>query len=418
MSKKPETKTSQSNRAFVLLELASSVGILSGSMVFMLLPWAGINLSHSSLITGLMISISNIPGLLLSPLMGSFIDKFGRRRSAVLMQAAPIVVSLAFPIVFATGNMTVPMLFVLATLRGLLGGGSMSARKSLIPDVVHGTKTSLEKANSLHESIAAGGFAVGPALAAVLVNLVGIFNAFYVVAALEIISVLITLAIRVKEHHEVHADDEEARHWIHYVLTGFKVMFRAPSVLVLMGAFTVLATIYLPTEMVVLPNYYASIHDAQSMGFLLFDMAFFTMVGAFLFEQFAKVMSYASILRFSLLGVALPMIPMAFLPPQPVMFVCGAILGFAWGPLPPLVNTVVQRKIPANQRGRVFSLEATIWNGGPMVTMSFVGWGVDVLGVQRIYTLLAGLVTLLAILLATRHAVKDLNTAEFIEEAN
>ncbi|MFM7029725.1 MAG: MFS transporter [Micrococcales bacterium] len=418
MTKKPETAMSQSNRAFILLEIASSIGILGGSMVFMLLPWAAINLSHSSFTAGLMISISNVPGLLLSPVMGSFIDKFGRHRSAVILQAAPIITSLAFAIVAATGNMSVPMLFVLATARGVLAGGSMSARKSLIPDAVRGTSISLEKANSLHESIAAGGFAIGPALAAVLVNLAGIFNAFYVVAFMEALAVAITLVIRVREHTEPHHSDEEARHWIHYLLTGFKVMFRAPSVLILMGAFTLLATIYLPTEMVVLPNYYASIHDAQSMGFLLFDMAAFTMVGAFFFERIARRFSFAAILRFALLGVALPMIPMAFLPPQPIMFICGAILGFAWGPLPPLVNTVVQRKIPASQRGRVFSLEATIWTGGPMITMSLVGWGVDALGVRSIYGLLAGLVTLAAVLLATRAAVKDLNTAEFVEEDN
>lgn len=386
-------------------------------MVFMLLPWAAIHLSHSSFTAGLMISVSNIPGLLLSPVMGSFIDKFGRHRSAVVMQAAPIITSLAFAIVAATGHMSVPMLFVLATARGFLGGGPMSARKSLIPDAVHGTKISLEKANGLHESIAAGGFAIGPALAAVLVNVAGIFNAFYVVALMEALAVIVTLTIRVKEHHEVHQDDEEAKHWIHYLLTGFKVMFRVPSVLVMMAAFTVLATIYLPTEMVVLPNYYNSIHDAQSMGFLLFDMAAFTMIGAFFFERFTKRFSFAAILRIALLGVAIPMIPMAFLPAQPVMFICGAILGFAWGPLPPLVNTVVQRKIPASQRGRVFSLEATIWTGGPMITMSLVGWGVDALGVRLIYPILAALVTVLAVLLSTRNAVKDLNTAEYAEAA-
>jgi len=406
----------KSLKAFVLLEIASGIGILGGSMVFMLLPWTAVNLTHSSLSAGVMISLSNIPGLLLSPLMGSFIDKIGRHRASVITQLLPIVTSIAFPICFGLGWMNLSTLIILAMARSFLGGGAMSARKSLLPDTVHGTRVSLEKANSLHESIAAGGFAIGPALAASLISVLGSFQTFWVVAAMEAFAVLVTLAIRVREMREPHEVDEEAKHWVQYALTGFKVLFTVPSVLIIMTAFTLLATVYLPTEMVVLPNYYTGIHDPKAMGFLLFDMAIFTMIGSFLFERIAKRLSYANILRVAILGVGLPMIPMAFLPPTPVMFICGAILGLAWGPLPPLVNTVVQRKIPASQRGRVFSLETTIWTGGPMISMSLVGWGVDALGVRLMYPILAFSVVIAGLLLSTGKRVKELNTVDYTEE--
>jgi len=140
------------------------------------------------------------------------------------------------------------------------------------------------------------------------------------------------------------------------------------------------------------------------------------MVGSFLFERIARRLSYAAIMRWAILLVAGAMIPMALLPPTWVMFVCGAILGLAWGPLPPLVNVVVQRKIPANQRGRVFSLEATIWTGGPMISMGLVGWGVDALGVRIMYPLIAGAVLLASLILSTRKSVKDLNTADYTDD--
>lgn len=385
-------------------------------MVFMLLPWTAVTLSHSSLTAGLMISLSNIPGLLLSPLMGSGIDKFGRRRSAITMQFVVVLSSIAFPLVANAGWMTVPMLVILAMTRGVVGNAPMSARKALLPDAVAGTKISLERANGLHESIAAGGFAIGPAVASVLISVVGSFNTFWVVASLEILSGILVSLVVAHEHYEKHDEDEEARHWVHYVFTGFKTVGRIPSVLILLATFAVLATVYLPTEMVVLPNYYSSVHDARSMGFLLFDMAIFTMVGSFLFEWFSKFLSYAAIMRTAVLSVAIAMIPMAFLPPTWVMFTCGAVLGLAWGPLPPLVNVVVQRKVPASQRGRVFSLEATIWTGGPMISMGLVGWGVDALGVRLMYPLIAAAVVVASIVLATHRSVKDLNTAEYSDE--
>ena len=402
----------------MLLEIASFVAILGGSMVFMLLPWTAVTLSHSSLTAGIAISISNIPGLLLSPVMGSIIDKFGRRRSAIAMQFLVILSSIAFPLVANAGWMTVPILIALAVLRGITGGSPMSARKALIPDAVAGTKISLERANGLHESIAAGGFAIGPAVASVLISVLGAFNTFWVVASLELTAGIVVMLIVLSEHKEPQPVDEEAKHWVHYLFTGFKTVGQIPSVLILLTTFAVLATVYLPTEMVVLPNYYSSVHDARSMGFLLFDMAIFTMLGSFLFEWISKRLSFAWIMRLAILLVAIPMIPMSFLPPNWVMFACGAVLGLAWGPLPPLVNVVVQRKVPPSQRGRVFSLENTIWTGGPMISMGLVGWGVDALGVRQMYPIIAAAVLVAGIILTTRKSVNDLNTADYSDDAS
>jgi MFS family permease len=400
----------------VLLEAASFAGVLGGSMVFMLLPWISVTISHSSLSAGLVIALGNIPGLVLSPVMGSAIDRFGRRRMAVVMQLIVILSSVAFPLMSGFGLMSVPVLVALAMFRSLIGNAPMSARKALLPDAVAGSKISLERANGLHESIAAGGFAIGPAVAAVLISVLGAFNTFYVVAGFEALAGIIAALILVHEHHEAHEEDAEKAGALQYILTGFRTVSQVPSVLILLLTFTVLATVYLPTEMVVLPNYYSSIHDAKTMGFLLFDMAIFTMLGSLAFEWLAKRMSYSSIMRLAILLVGASMVPMAFLPPTWVMFTCGAVLGLAWGPLPPLVNVVVQRKIPANQRGRVFSLEATIWMGGPMISMGLVGWGVDALGVRLMYPLIAAAVLIAGLILSTRKSVKDLNTADYLDD--
>jgi MFS family permease len=290
----------------------------------------------------------------------------------------------------------------------------MSARKSLVPDVAAAGNLTLERANSIHESVAAAGFATGPAIAAILVSTIGEFNTFFVVAALGFLSGLVMLAIRVVEQREAH-DDDEGRNWISYSIQGFKILFETPAVLTIMSAFLVLAMIYMPTEMVVLPAYYNAIDEPESMGFILTVMAASTTLGSLLFERVAKLLSFANILRFAILGVAVGMIPMAFLPPQWVMFVFGAILGFAWGPLPVLLNTVIQRLVPANKRGRVFSLEMTLWTAGPMISMTFAGMAVDALGVHVVYPLLAALVVLAAVWVSTRKSLADLKRAEAVE---
>ncbi len=401
-------------RPFILLELGSFISLIAGSMTFMLMPWIAIELTGSATSAGLMVTITSIPGLILAPIIGGFIDRFGRRRMAILSELGTAAINLAIAGIALSLGLNLPTLIAIAVLKTIVGAGVMSARKSLVPDVAAAGNLTLERANSIHESVAAAGFATGPAIAAILVSTIGEFNTFFVVAALGFLSGLVMLAIRVVEQREAH-DDDEGRNWISYSIQGFKILFETPAVLTIMSAFLVLAMIYMPTEMVVLPAYYNAIDEPESMGFILTVMAASTTLGSLLFERVAKLLSFANILRFAILGVAVGMIPMAFLPPQWVMFAFGAILGFAWGPLPVLLNTVIQRLVPANKRGRVFSLALTLWTAGPMISMTFAGMAVDALGVHVVYPLLAALVVLAAVWVSTRKSLADLKRAEAVE---
>ena len=401
-------------KPFILLQAASFMSLVSGSMTFMLMPWIAIELTGSAANAGLMITLTSIPGLLLSPVMGGFIDRFGRRRVAILSELGSAVMNLVIALVAMAVGLDLGSLIAIAIIKTIVSSGVMSARKALVPDVAAAGKMTLERANSIHESVAAAGFATGPAIAAILVSSIGSFNSFYVVAALGLVSVLITMAIRVHEEREAH-DDDEGRNWLSYSIQGFKIVFQTPAILTIMSAFLILAMIYMPTEMVVLPTWYNSIDEPTGLGFLLSVMAISTTVGSLLFERVAKVLSFANILRVAILGVSAGMIPMAFLPPQWAMLAFGVVLGLAWGPLPVLLNTVIQRLIPANKRGRVFSLEMTLWTAGPMISMTLAGVAVDAWGVRLVYPVLAALVVTASIIVSTRKSLNDLNRAEIVD---
>jgi MFS family permease len=402
-------------RPFVLLQAASFVSLVSGSMTFMLMPWIAIQLTGSAVNAGLMVTITSIPGLILSPVMGGFIDRYGRRRVAILSELGSAVMNLVIAVLAAVIGLSLPALIAIAIIKTIVGSGVMSARKSLVPDAAAVGNLTLERANSIHESVAAAGFATGPAIASILVSSIGAFNTFYVVAALGAVAVLITLAIRVHEQHEAHDAEDEGRNWLSYSIQGFKVVFETPAILTIMSAFLVLAMIYLPTEMVVLPSWYQSIKQPSGLGFLLSVMAISTTVGSLLFERVAKVLSFANILRVAILGVSIGMLPMSLLPAQWAMLAFGVVLGLAWGPLPVLLNTVIQRLIPANKRGRVFSLEMTLWTAGPMISMTFAGMAVDAFGVRVVYPALAVLVLIASVIVSTRKSLADLNRAELVD---
>ncbi|MEY3614226.1 MAG: hypothetical protein RL752_134 [Actinomycetota bacterium] len=394
---------------FLLLQFSSIASVISGSMVFIAIPWIALEITGNSASAGLVVSLTAIPGLLLSPILGSVIDKLGRKNVASWSELLTVMTSLLIPIVAGLWELTLPALIVIGLLRALVGPGGSTARKSLVPDVAAAGKLTLDRANSIHEAIFASGFAIGPALATFCIASIGSANTFLVVAGFGVISALFAFLIRVTEQHEENDESEKEPFYI-YAVQGFKILFTTPSVLVLMSAIMTLALIYLPTEMLILPTAYSEMGDPEGLGTVVSAMAFASVFGALFFEQIHKRISYANILRIGILGVPLSMIPMSQLPPQWAMIFFGLILGLVWGPLLPLLNTVIQTKIPANKRGRVFSLEMTVWSAGPMLSMVAVGAAVDAIGVKPIYLALSLGVLVAGILVATNKYIKELDS--------
>ncbi|MFM2025251.1 MAG: hypothetical protein RLZZ56_1264 [Actinomycetota bacterium] len=381
-------------------------------MMFLTLPWLTIKLTGSATMAGLVIAVTAIPGLLLSPFLGSLIDALGRRKMAIAVEAITVLTTIAYPILNGFTPLTLPLLLLMGVIRATFAGGSMTARKSLLPDVAREAKMTLDRGNSIHEALAAAAFATGPAIASMLIAAFDVMAAFWVSGAFMVLSAFFAWTIRVHEHKEDDAKERGEESWISYAAQGFKALAKLPSVMIIFVIVICLALLYMPSELVVLPKYYEGINDPQTLGFLLMAMALATSVGSLLFERFTHFLSYANILRFTGFGVALPMIPMAFLPPTPIMILCGLVLGFAWGPMPPLLNTVIQKKVPPSMRGRVFSVEMTIWNAAPMISMVFAGAAVDAFGVQPVYFVIAGLVLIAVVAASVQPALKDLNEVD------
>ena len=394
---------------FVLLQLASITSVISGSMVFIAIPWIALEITGTSTAAGLVVSLTAIPGLLLSPVLGSVIDKFGRKNMASWSELLTVLTSIMIPIFSGFWQLTLPALIGIGILRAVVAPGGSTARKSLVPDVAAAGKLTLDRANSIHEAIFASGFAIGPALATFCIAAMGSANTFWVVAGFGAVSAFFAFLIKVTEQHEPNDVGEKEPFYI-YAVQGFKILFTTPSVLVLMSAIMTLALIYLPTEMLILPTAYNEMGDPEGLGTVVSAMAFASVFGALFFEQIHKRISYSNILRIGILGVPLSMIPMSQLPPQWAMIFFGMILGLVWGPLLPLLNTVIQQKIPANKRGRVFSLEMTVWSAGPMISMVAVGGAVDAIGVKPIYLVLSLGVLIAGILVSTNKYIKELDS--------
>ena len=384
-------------------------------MVFIALPWLALEITGSAASAGALVALTSIPGLFFGPILGTLIDRIGRKISGFISEALAAITILMIPIANLYVEITFILLVLLALSRAMVSPAGGTARKSIIPDVAGPAGLTLERANSIHEAFFATGFAIGPAVGALFIGLIGPYNVFAVVSVFSAISAISMFLVRTKE---ARGDGvSETGSLIKDTVLGAKTILKTPAVLLGMSFVMTLAMIYLPTEMVVLPAHFNGIKSAAGLGLLISTMAGASVIGALLFERLQKKFKYSTILKFGFIGIGFSVLGMSLLPPIQWMLVLGAILGFSWGPLMPMLNTVIQRVIPENMRGRVFGIEMTIWGAGPTLTAVAVGLAVDGVGVQPVYFVLASIVLLLSVFITFNKANKQLDAARELAPA-
>jgi len=398
-----------------LVELSNITSVVSGSMVFIALPWLALEITGSAASAGALVALTSIPGIFFGPILGTLIDRIGRRVSGFISEVLTALTILLIPVVHKSIEISFALLVLLALGRAIVSPASSTARKSIIPDVAGPSGLSLERANSIHEAVFATGFAIGPAVAALFIGLIGPFDVFYVVAMFSTLSATALFFVRTKESRGDGVS--ETGSLLQDTILGAKTILKTPAVLLGLSFVMTLAMIYLPTEMVVLPAHFNALDYAEGLGLLISTMAGASVVGALLFEKLQKRLKYSTILKFGFIGLGSSVLLMSLLPPFWVMLILGAVLGFSWGPLMPMLNTVIQRVIPENMRGRVFGIEMTIWGAGPTLTAVVVGIAVDGFGVQPVYFVLATIVLALSVFVSFNKSNKQLDAARDLAPA-
>jgi len=384
-------------------------------MVFIALPWLALEITGSAASAGALVALTSIPGIFFGPILGTLIDRIGRRISGFISEVLTALTILLIPVVHNSIEISFALLVLLALGRAIVSPASSTARKSIIPDVAGPSGLSLERANSIHEAVFATGFAIGPAVAALFIGLIGPFDVFYVVALFSTLSATALFFVRTKESRGDGVS--ETGSLLQDTILGAKTILKTPAVLLGLSFVMTLAMIYLPTEMVVLPAHFNALNYAEGLGLLISTMASASVVGALLFEKLQKRFKYSTIMKFGFIGLGSSVLLMSFLPPFWVMLILGAVLGFSWGPLMPMLNTVIQRVIPENMRGRVFGIEMTIWGAGPTLTAVVVGIAVDGFGVQPVYFVLAVIVLALSVFVSFNKSNKQLDAARDLAPA-
>jgi MFS family permease len=382
----------------VLLETANFFSGLANAILLITIPWLVLEITDSPLAAGVVAAVSGVLGIFVSPVVGLMIDKLGRRFISVASDLFSAVSVALIPIVAMLTDLTFTWILILAALGAIFDPAGYTARKTLIPDAAAVGRTDVAKLNGIHEGIFLVGWVLGPALAALLITVLGATSTFWVGFVFFIIAAACVLAMKVSDSGQIARNEKIARGDVEHFWTeafrGITLLWKDKPLRVLTISVMVLAAVYLPTESIILPVYFEAQNFPAGLGIVITALAGGSMVGAFGYGWLSRRMSGYALARTVLIGTMVSIVPLALLLPLPIMIIAGFVLGLSWGPMQPLLNTVVQRRISPDAQGRVFGAQMALFYAGPPLAMLLVGAAVGSYGVEITYLVIAGVLVL------------------------
>jgi len=364
------------------------------------IPWLILEETDSPAFAGLVAAISALPGLLISPIGGWLVDHIGRRSVSIGADLLSALAVVAFPIVAFTSGLSSSTILAIAVIGAVFDPAGYTARKTLLADVAKASDIETDRLNGIHEGFMGVAWVFGPAVGAGLISTVGAVNSFWVAGGLFIFAALTIALLRVGNLGKEARDlaEEMGQTTDRSIRVGFQVLWNDKLLRTITISILIIAAVYLPTETVVLSTYFEDLDQPASLGIVISALAAGSAIGSFGYGWISSRLTRNHLVRTTLVGTAVSIIPMAFLPPLPILVIAGFFLGLSWGPFNPLVSTLIQQRVPADQQGRVFGVQTAVFYAAPPLGMVAAGLSVESFGVSTTYVVLAAILSVTAIL--------------------
>ncbi len=198
------------DRSLLALLSGEFVSRLGSQLTTLALPWFVLVTTGSTSKMGLVFAVELAPIALLGFPAAALVERFGPKRWLVAMDALRAPVVAAIPLLHALGGLSFGLILVLGALHGTFSVGYFASQRMILPSVVGEDEQRLAQANGLVEGTTNVTNLAGPALAGVLIAVMGAANVLWIDAASYLVSVVL-IGVFVRIRREVHEESEETR---------------------------------------------------------------------------------------------------------------------------------------------------------------------------------------------------------------
>jgi len=327
--------------------------------------------NHNATAVGIVMSLQFGPQIFLMPITGWAADTFDRRKILLLTQGAMGLLALGLGLLTLHGMARLEHVYLFALLLGCVAAFDAPVRQAFVSELVG--EDDLSNAVALNSSSFNAGRLIGPAVAGLLIPLLGTGGVF-LVNSVSFAAVLAALScLRV---HELRAPLRGPRGRL---LDGFRYVWTRPDLKAMLLMMFLISTFGLNFPIFISKMAVDVFHvGADQFGLLSSMMAIGSVTGALLSASRARPRPELLWAGAGLFGLGCAL---AALMPAYTLFALSLILiGVCAQTFTTTVNGCVQLGTDPAVRGRVMAiLLATAWGGTP-IGAPLVGWVADHLG--------------------------------------
>jgi len=355
--------------------------------------WLVLQLTDSAFKLGIVTALQFLPTTFFALLAGTFVDRFPKRKILLFTQISMMVLALILATLTLLDWIEYWHVLVLAVVLGLVNTLDIPARQAFVVEMVG--KESLMNAIALNSTVFNLGRLVGPAVAGLLIGLLGMAICFYINALSFCAVILGLLAMKVDAYipekkqkdisGEIHAG-------LNYTRANPKIFFPF-LILALFSIFSMNYNVLIPvfaTE--------GLSQGALGFGILMTSLGTGSLLGAFVLAANSKKGPKMKVLFFSALGTAFFLVILGFENQYLLSCLTLVLVGFLNMIFVTSVNSMVQYNSSNSMRGRVMSVYALVLGGLAPLGSIFSGKAAEILGAHRSISL-SGIIGILAAIL-------------------
>lgn len=312
--------------------------------------WLVFQLTNSAFLLGVVGFLGSIPIFILSLFGGVLADRINKRNILIFTQAAFMLLAFLLAVLTQFKFITPTQIMLIALLNGAIMAFDAPARQSIVVELVG--REHLFNAITLNSVAFNSSRIIGPAIAGVLISIIGMSGCFYLngFSFLAVIIALFYIRIgksKVRNNNSALRDIQEGL----FFIRQNRLILALVSLVAALSLFGISYIILMP----VFANHVLGV-GVKGLGVLMSSTGIGALCGALGLARLGNFKSKGrlliwSVFLFSISLIAFSLSRVYFLSIFALIFVgCSSVIPIA------LVNTLLQINVPDEFRGRVMSL--------------------------------------------------------------
>lgn len=337
--------------------------------------WLIYRLTDSPFLLGLIGFANNFPVFFIAPFGGALADRLPRRSILIATQTTSMILASLLAALTLSGRIEAWHLFVFASTLGIINGFDIPARQAFAVEMVG--REDLVNAIALNSTVFNTARVAGPAIAGILVALVGEGWCFFINA----VSYIAVLAGLLQMRLTPHVTAEKKESTFSAIAGGFRFAGSTGPIRALLLLLTVISFTGMPFG-VLMPIFASEIlgRGAEGLGILMGATGVGALLGSITLATRGSVIGLGRWVARASIGFGVALVLFSFSRSFALSVVLLIPVGFSMIVSMASSNTLIQSMVPDEIRGRVMAVYSMVFMGGAPLGALLAGTLADGLG--------------------------------------